>query len=388
MNSPVSMPVTRVSFEREEHSILPGLSNEEFYRSYLAGYKMVPDVSSTEISDQLECLKEEFFSNPKKRNKESGDLIKWALAEKAAQEQFLKTEFNMGMDEANAKMKALREKAIKLLPLPETRDAADRIPHITHKVWLTNPTDPYDVPRKVIRGLKQTYLNLPDYKHFFWTNCPEKLAGTFATLKRAGIKLEVHHTDELLSEPGRRVFDAYMNQNLFAFACDVVRLQIVHKIGGIYSDIGWTLRSNTSRLIQNFDYVMHGNYFQAHFAAVCHAVVAANPGAKILGSICSMLDDKELLSRHMANDQLSQKFACNTELYQTIVVLTWPLVITTFFAALSDPDTRLLLLLDGARTFRHLSCRSWSQKGRFGAKTWGDCDRARIYADVWKGITN
>ncbi len=290
---------------------------------------------------------------------------------------FLENIFRSNISDANEKMKTLRENALKIITFESILGEHEPLPHITHKVWITDPNNPNQIPEITLALVKEQYLNLPDYQHLFWTNCPEELEPSFYELRKLGINFEIHHTDELARIPARNIFNAYVNQNMFAFASDIVRLQITATIGGIYTDMGWPLKREISRLLLNFDYAVNGEFFSP--GIVSHNFIAAKPNNRILTSIISFFDNKEFLKYCNEKGERLTVF--------DVASLSGPQMMSAAFASLSDENTKLLLLTNTNYTFGRFHNHSWFGINRkFGQTDPNTANIELFKRDIFEGI--
>ena len=117
----------------------------------------------------------------------------------------------------------------------------------------------------------------------------------FKAIESEGITLKIHHVDELKEAPGRRLFDTYIKNQLFANASDIFRLQVLYEFGGIYSDAGWTISGNITKIIGNFDYVT--NDFCGVSAG--HAFMFMKKHNAICGAMLAKIDDPEFLKPYL-----------------------------------------------------------------------------------------
>ncbi|MFN9001086.1 MAG: glycosyltransferase, partial [Holosporales bacterium] len=191
--------------------------------------------------------------------------------------EFLKRDFLMSVADANRVMSKLHTQAEQLIKSPQINPAP--IPAIIHKIWLTNPNNPHDIPEKQLQGLIETCQQFPDYRHILWTNYPEALKPSLKKLGDLKIGIEVRSIEELRDLPGTKIGQAYLRQNIFANATDIIRLQILARDGGIYSDMGWTV-FRLANVYDVFDAVMNTEYFDQ--GIVSHNVIATKANDPVI----------------------------------------------------------------------------------------------------------
>lgn len=186
-------------------------------------------------------------------------------------------DFCMTLEELHQRRKAqvLTSKHILKELLEGKLGAESRIPHLLHRVWLTNPADPYEVPQDRLRCYLSTIHNeLPaDWKHYFWCLDKTKIPETVKALEETRI-VEVKELKEIWSRlRGRDVFERLMDARIYALCCDVIRLNVVYLFGGVYSDFGIQFLRDPTSLLDHFDYVGAQEgflYLNGFIAAISH----------------------------------------------------------------------------------------------------------------------
>lgn len=285
--------------------------------------------------------------------------------------------YGMSLAEANERIDNLRLRAIENILSDEyaqTDITVDGEFNITHKVWLTNPDNPAPFNSDILGNLIQTYKSLDRYRHIFWTNYPDILLDAFKAIESEGITLEVHHVDELENTPGKTLLDTYMKNNMFAFASDILRLQILCNYGGLYSDCGWIIDKNITKIIGNFDYVI------TSFGGVSagHAFMFMKKGNNVCKAMLSKIDDPEFM-----------KLYIYSYIIWNVIELVDPKMLTTVLAALPDLNTKFLILNPGKHTYREMRLSTWFDKsGKFGNNPVSEFDKhvKKFIADYEEGL--
>ena len=265
---------------------------------------------------------------------------------------FLENEFNSNIKIANENMKNLEDKAHNLIrdnTLPD-----DNI-KITHKVWLTNNLNPFEPDAETQRLVKEQYINLPNYKHIFWSNVP-KFCENF--IVNWGICnetiIEVRDINEFDNYYANKVYKAYMNQNLFAVASDIVRLQVICKYGGIYSDMGFSLKNTLPNIIKNFNIVINGENFDA--GIVSHNILSSKKPQHILyTTILNIIDKKTRHYYKLINNGL-----------RNIIDLAGPQMLTAAVSTICKEES-VLLILNNQYTCDRYHNGSWFGEGKYGS---------------------
>lgn len=283
---------------------------------------------------------------------ENGQIIQFDMPSKYMSEhEHYANVYGMELAAINERLEKLRQHALSNLLSSEYKKVdivSDGVFNITHKIWLTNPDNPFPVRKDILQKLKQTYLDLKGYKHIFWSNYPIILSEDFKALATEGINVEVKHTDELKNMPGRRLFEVFIKHRLFANASDIIRLQVLYAFGGIYSDVGWTINQNIATVIGNFDYVTN------EFLGVCanHSFMFMKKDNNICKSMLEKLDDYKFMKPYLYSGYDLGHIRETTE-------LVCPKMLTTAIATLSASDTKLLILYSGDHTYKNMHLNSW-----------------------------
>lgn len=137
--------------------------------------------------------------------------------------------------------------------------ARSAIPKCIHRVWLTNPNDPYEPPAHYISNLT---IEAQEYSNFGWTlvlwvQDEALLPKTMAIIKQNGSLVEVKIPKNTLKiGPWIDGFDKFIIANKFPFAADILRMQILLEYGGFYADMGAKFSSRLAAefVAQQFDY--------------------------------------------------------------------------------------------------------------------------------------
>jgi Glycosyltransferase sugar-binding region containing DXD motif len=123
-----------------------------------------------------------------------------------------------------------------LLELSGTRKT---IPAVTHRVWLTDPVQPHMPPEEYIAEiLKLANTVTFDHVNYFWTNSSDVAAKMTAYFSDATGTVIVADTSMLKGDPLFPSVEKLIAENKHVLACDLLRILILNKFGGIYADIG------------------------------------------------------------------------------------------------------------------------------------------------------
>jgi mannosyltransferase OCH1-like enzyme len=288
------------------------------------------------------------------------DLIKITVPEyvtkdrKEMQTLFLKNEFNTTHEDADQNMRKLRERACLLI---QDTSLPDDFIKITHKVWVTNPDNKYEPSMECQELVKQQYLNLPHYRHIFWTNVPDFCKNFIESWGiNSEINIEIRDIIEFKDYYGYRVFKAYMNQQLFANACDILKIQVVCKYGGIFSDIGWSLKPTLDKIIKNFNIVINGEFIEP--GIVSHNIL----GSKIVEHYLYMS-----ILKIIDNIDKNKQYYNSIKSVWGIIELSSPRMLTAAVSSICKDDN-ILLIVNNEYTTERYHNHSWFGEGKYGVR--------------------
>jgi hypothetical protein len=215
-------------------------------------------------------------------------------------------DFGITLEELHKKRKAqvLTSKHILKELLGGKLGAESRIPHLLHRVWLTDPADPYEVPRDRLRCYLSTIQHeLPeDWRHIFWCLDKTKIPETVKALEETR-RVEVKELKEIWSRlRGRDVFERLMDARIYALCCDVIRLNVVYLLGGVYTDFGIQFLRDPTSLLDHFDYVGAQEGF-----LYLNGFIAAIPHHRGLNETLTFIDNLDRVSLSLQHKYSKEK---------------------------------------------------------------------------------
>lgn len=212
---------------------------------------------------------------------------------------FLESLFKINIEQSKTILENKRKQCLDLI---RTKKNQNDINKITHKIWLTNEVDgkmPYE---KCINFLKKNYTELNDFKHYLWVNNEEIGKEILKLINCPDLDIELRNINEFYNYKGRKVYDIFLKHKLFANACDIARIQIIHKYGGLYSDFGWAMTKNIPQYINNFDIMFNGETAEWCKGYISHNVIySINEKHIIFDKMVSYLEDKQFLIEFIKN---------------------------------------------------------------------------------------
>ncbi len=162
---------------------------------------------------------------------------------------------------------------------PETRDAkrekiykkskeiflnldherTERIPHISHRMWITKSDNPKEAPQDRLELYIRSLNRLDprqNWQHMFWCVDKKAIPETVKFIENSGIPIEIHEVGEIYQKMrAKHLFDAFYQNNLISLAADVLKQNIVYLFGGVYSDIGLIFHKDITPYLDAYDYI-------------------------------------------------------------------------------------------------------------------------------------
>lgn len=177
-------------------------------------------------------------------------------------------------------------------------DSKPRIPLITHKIWLTNPSKPSEMPDKYTEWYENTIkFNKPKdgWRHILWIQDRNLLPRTVELAEESGNIEVIELTDDILNQlKNKDVFLKAINQNKFAMAADTLRVELLNIYGGIYLDTDYEGFHSFKGL--NTLYNFYGA-IEPMSHVVGNAILAASPHHPVVEKMV------ELIGRNLSVDK-------------------------------------------------------------------------------------
>ena len=136
----------------------------------------------------------------------------------------------------------------------------EKIPLITHQIYLTSPLKPKEIDsislRKTLVSLN--LLNaVGDWKHYVWTNNLDIINSEINAIKGVEIHLLDELKDSILWQEITDIIEKAGNdKSIFAMLSDLIRYSALEKFGGLYRDLDYEIYkpSGFLKLMQNFHF--------------------------------------------------------------------------------------------------------------------------------------
>jgi hypothetical protein len=226
----------------------------------------------------------------------------------------------------------------------------DKVPQITHRIWLSDPANWHLPPENYLRTIVEMISNQGNaWKHYFWTNVPEVEAYISKYLSDRRVKADVIDIRSNFSVSALLPhLDRLVGDRKFVFAADIAKMIVLSRYGGVYSDLGvdykpviaeWASRSNGAVVLDS------NLIFQLSFLAM-------PPNALVLKIWSEILQHPDILTAALYGR--NQRFSAAGE----VTLLTGPGFTAAMMLA-AEVDQKFVVVPYQSRIFRWSSQKSW-----------------------------
>lgn len=232
-----------------------------------------------------------------------------------------------GIDEHRRALFAKNNIATILERNPHAIDTYEnKIPLITHKIWVTSDDKPVSLPNYYLEWFENSIKHNPvsaGWKHILWIESKEKLPELAKKLKN-----HPHITlMELKDLPEALVTgDMYKNAikaKQFGKASDILRLEILRQFGGFYLDTDYELFQSLKPYSKVYDMVVA---VEPMSAFICNAFIAACPNHPVVNKGLS------LIVRNLNPETVPAYIKNNHDVGFKTIIETGPALLTAAFA--------------------------------------------------------
>ena len=259
-------------------------------------------------------------------------------------------EFDNNLIKCNKNLEEARKNII------NTCNICNNIPLISHKIWLT---DNHPIPEKTLNLMERNYDNTKTWTHYLWTNNISIINYN---------KSIIRNISEFEGEYLYTLVKAYINQNLFPFATSVLRILIIRRYGGVYTDLGWILQPNFINLLNNADYILNGERDNVDKGIISHNLICCEKESYIFNKLINFITPK-IVNKYYKKGGIN-----------AIRELVGPRMLTAFFGTYLNE--KLLLLVDCNVTFIRYHHNSWFGETKFGVRKMEHIDHKKFELDI------
>ena len=260
------------------------------------------------------------------------------------------------------------QKALNLY-LNKLEKAKKIIPHIHHRIWLTDPKNPFEVSEKLLIQVKNSLsVLIGNWQTIFWFNVPELLPQTLRWINTNIPNAQIRHTQEIsTSMRGKEIFDALYSMNRFANSGILLRYNILSKFGGIYADMGTLLRYDIQEAIDKFDYVFCQRDCETSNNWLDVNLMASKPNGSLW---IHFFDFIENLKKHPSANPLHKDFFKLKRYMPVDVDHAW--IAGHALSAAIDKyltDDEAMLPMNFNSLFKYGGAKSWYKSTKFGSNS-------------------
>lgn len=213
---------------------------------------------------------------------------------------------------------------------PEALDRHEnRIPLITHKIWVTSDSNPIDLPDYYLEWYKNSTEHNPvadGWTHFLWIENKEKLPNLVKKLEgHPNIKIMELDKDFPIDLYTGDLYKQAIKNKQFGKASDILRLEILRQFGGYYLDTDYEVFQSLKPYSKVYDMVVA---VEPMSALLCNAFIGARPDHPVINK------GLELITRNIINQKTDAPdyIRNNTDTGWKTIVETGPAMLTAAFA--------------------------------------------------------
>lgn len=241
--------------------------------------------------------------------------------------------FGITSEQSKEILENMRNNSLKIL-----KEIPDKTMNkLTHKIWLTTDDNGYMPTEHMINLLRKNYTELKDFKHYLW--CNNNIIGNKIITDLCITDLDIqlrNPVEEFKNYIGYKIFNIFLNHKLFANACDILRIQVVNKYGGLYSDFGWLMTKYISEYLNNFDIMFNGENAPWCKGVISHNIIYSNKVNHIIFTkMLYYLENKEFLNTFNSELKLCK-----------MIEIVGPIFLMAIIPALCKNDKLILLTHD------------------------------------------
>lgn len=147
----------------------------------------------------------------------------------------------------------------------------DEIPAIRHRIWLTDPANPsFPKEQFLSSAAEQIRSENGEWHNVFWTNADDVeyyVKGFFAS---KGLTVQIARADAFAQHIVYPKLVALIDDKRFVLAADLLRMLVVNRMGGLYTDLGIRVSADIRAAILSSRYTLilaENGFFQSSLFA-------------------------------------------------------------------------------------------------------------------------
>ncbi len=215
--------------------------------------------------------------------------------------------------------------------------AAKDIPLTTHHIWLTNPENPKELSDHMLAWAKKSAAVLSgnaNWKNIFWVNEKKLIPNTVKELEKVGCLFkEIYELGPLQLE---REYSSAMSASKFGLASDILRYEILDKLGGLYFDTDYDLLADPYKLHGQVDFYTGIEPFGKFKAG--NAIIGAKPNHPIIKNMMEHI-------KQWTDQNTAPKFLKDCSNFDQTIYITGPFGFTKAYLEHSNVENNIDVVL-------------------------------------------
>jgi hypothetical protein len=170
-----------------------------------------------------------------------------------------------------------------------------QIPPFYHKIWITDPDNPALPTQEYIDRLIVFARDVPnEWTMFFWVNSDTVASHIKSSLGAKIPSLVISDIDLFIQKDAlHHVYGRLFAERKFVLAGDILKVAVLHRIGGLYSDIGLQITSLIFDLCRYVDHV----FLLGHAVFLQTSLLASAPKSSLLAFMVATMLRPEIYDR-------------------------------------------------------------------------------------------
>ena len=155
-------------------------------------------------------------------------------------------------------LSAVRTKAQRLYDQHKDEEQTDtlHIPLIHHKVWVTNPQNPRELPEEYFGWWEKSIHHMhpsDGWQHWLWIEDATLLPQTVKRAKALGITIKQIWRDCPNLDPYKPLINMALQNKWYSIPSNVLRFVLLKEFGGVWMDTDYEVYKDLAPLCQTYD---------------------------------------------------------------------------------------------------------------------------------------
>ena len=203
----------------------------------------------------------------------------------------------------------------------------NKIPCITHKIWVTSDEHPIEIPQHYIKWYENSIKHNPTsegWTHYLWIEKKTKLPELVKKMaNHPNIKIMELDTDLPETLITGDAYRKAIQNKQFGKASDILRLEILNQFGGWYLDTDLELYQSLKPYCKTYDMVVA---LEPMSVILCNACIGSRPSHPVI------IKGLELINRNLDTPNSPDYIKNNPDKGWSTIIETGPVLLTLAFA--------------------------------------------------------